>query len=134
MGKLHDIQAPLPLDYKTDVMMNNRLLNTVRDADQCRLACRKPAETVQKVLPDLHFSLPLLKSSSSPLSVSTAVHTTDRRYLSAENWPQNFRKKAWFVCDHYKLFEKTIAFGSSRPKLLMHLKITTILTPSLPMP
>lgn len=54
---LQDIQASLSSGYRRDSILRNRLLNAVRDFEQCRLGRHRPADAFHDVVFDHHSSL-----------------------------------------------------------------------------
>lgn len=106
ISKLTDIQSSLPSEYRNDTILRNKLLNSVRDVAECRLAYHKPADTVQGVISDLHASLATSESfaGSSSLQQPISAHLVDRKYYHADNSRNNSRyrhegtNKKCFVC------------------------------------
>lgn len=98
--KLSDIQTSLPKEYRSEIILRNKLLNAVRDVESCRLAYHKPAETVQGVISDLHASIAAMKNSDSS-SPEPSAHLVDRRYIrngDDRNRGDPSRQKKCFVC------------------------------------
>lgn len=58
--KLSDIETSLPALYCNETLLISKLLNAVRDVEDCLLAYHKPVDTGQGVISDLHASLPTL--------------------------------------------------------------------------
>lgn len=95
--KLSDIQTSLPQDYRSETILRNKLLNSVRDVEACRLAYHKPADTVQGVISDLHASLATLKIENP----APSAHFVDRQYFRTNGDRRkggSNRQKKCFVC------------------------------------
>lgn len=79
--RLQGIQASHSLNYQSDLMLRNRLLNSVRDVANCRFDYRKPANTVQGVISGLYTSLCTTMNLLPTSPVHATAHVTDRRYF-----------------------------------------------------
>lgn len=131
---LTDIQAFLPKEYRNDTILRKKLLNAVRTVDFCRLAYQKPAETVQSVISNLHFSLAFASNVISPTTESSgnvgepSAHYVDRRYMgSLSSRPPTFKsnppnKKRCIVCKNKTLKSASEHRNLSFPMCYNYLK------------
>lgn len=55
LSALSDIKISLPVDYQSDIIMRNKMLNSIKVVDACKLACQKPVDSIQGVISDIHF-------------------------------------------------------------------------------
>lgn len=56
VSHLQDIQSGLTKEYHNEVILQNTLLNAVKDVDACKLAYFKPAPDLSGIIADLHAS------------------------------------------------------------------------------
>eukprot|EP00171_Calliarthron_tuberculosum_P004960 IDg4960t1 len=57
VARLQELQMCLPQEYRSELILRNRLLNAARNVEACKLAIQKPALTVQGVIADLQSSV-----------------------------------------------------------------------------
>lgn len=60
VNRLKDLQASLPIEYRSQAQFRDKSVNAARYVKAYRLACYKPADTVPGVISDLHSSLSTL--------------------------------------------------------------------------
>lgn len=68
VSKLSDIRSSVPNEYQSDIIMKNKLLNSIKNIESCKLAYQKPASTIQGVIADIYSAL---ATSLSTFSMST---------------------------------------------------------------
>lgn len=93
LNRLQDIQLSLPSEYKNDTIIRNKLLNSVKDVESCKLAYFKPAPTLGGVISDLYASVATMKKAERSLF---DAHFVERRYHRP--FDKRRKKKACFVC------------------------------------
>lgn len=97
--KPSDIQSSLLTEYRNETILENKLLNAVKDVKNCQLAYHKPTDAVQGVVSDLYASLATLKTRSNE-ATAFRLSAKDRR-LARSKTPKpssaNSPKKG-FVC------------------------------------
>lgn len=99
--KLSDIQSSLPIEYRNETILKNKLLNAVKDVKDCQLAYHKPADTVQGVISDLHASLATLKTRGTEATAfEPSANFVDRRLVrnKPSKPPSTSSSKKCFVC------------------------------------
>jgi len=95
--RLQEVQACLPTEYRSALILRNRLLNATRGVDACRLAIQKPSPTVQGVTADLqsavqgHVASPSSHQIAGSSNVSALI--VDRKYKRSKN-----SKRKCYVC------------------------------------
>lgn len=94
--KMADIQFSLTDEYRSDKIFRDKLLKTVKDVDEGRLAYQKPADTVKGVISDLHASLATCKRTetcSSNKNSGLNINYVGRKYVSRHlNDRSDYRK------------------------------------------
>ena len=131
--RLQELQICLPKEYRSDVILKNKLLSACAGIDECRLARQKVASTVEGVIADLHTSISTASTSSSqdtPNDLLTALFTTTRKRVGnfTRSPPTN---KTCYVCGKFGCYsskhstEEKLAALRKRPKVsermsLMH--------------
>lgn len=56
-SRLQDIQSGLKMEFHNEMILQNKLLNAVKDVDSCKLAYLKTAPDLPKIIADLHVFL-----------------------------------------------------------------------------
>lgn len=104
LTRIQDIQLSLPKEYRNDVLLKNKILNAVKDVEECKLAYYKPADSINGVIADLHSALATASAAKTTTVTTTTppIHTSrptteayyvDRRYHNKRN-----NKKYCLVC------------------------------------
>lgn len=73
--------------------------NPLHDVDQCRLACRKPAEIVQREISDLNSSIFFIKIKLKFVVFFSSLPHYRQTLFSAEKRPPIFSKKCVYKKD-----------------------------------
>lgn len=94
--RMHALQSGLPGAYCNDEIFKNKLLNAVKDVEECRFAYFKPASTVEGLISDLHSSLAIEPSPQS--SPALNAHFVDRRYKGQRGRGSNRSVLHCIVC------------------------------------
>lgn len=120
--RLSDIQVSLPPEYHNDTILKNKLLNSVKKVEACRLAYQKPAETLQGIISDLHASVATVRTSdlSDPV-----VHYTDRHYHRRH---QGKKGKFCLVCKKQGCWSTNHSTSERLAALKKHKQIRQFLT------
>lgn len=95
---LKTYKHPFWLNIEKILILRNRLLNVVCGVDECLLAYHKPAETVHRVICDIHSALSTVPKRASVLFITPIAHITGRRYYSAEHRHKSNKEKKCFSC------------------------------------
>lgn len=74
VAQLQELQTCLSKDYKPDVILRHKLLNSCKDIDEC-LARQKIAPTVERDIADLNISI--ATAPESKLTVKSTAFITD---------------------------------------------------------
>lgn len=106
LSRLTEIQYSYPPDYKSNVILQDKLLNTIRNVPECQLVYRKPADSFQVVMSVFHAALETYPKTSTVVSQSRTeiiyAKCFDRRYMiNTPGQSSNFRnanKKKCIVC------------------------------------
>lgn len=96
VSRMHALQSGLPNAYCNDEIFKNKLLNAVKDVEECRFAYFKPAETVEGLISDLHSSLAIQPTSS--VSPALNANFIDRRYKGQRGRNQSNNNLQCIVC------------------------------------
>ena len=86
VARLQKLQISLPKEYKSEVLLKNKLLSACADVEECRLARQKVSPTVEGVIADLHTSIATSKSFDKPSkfgdasALLTALITERKRF------------------------------------------------------
>lgn len=97
VSKLQDTQSLLPSEYKSEEILKNRLLNSVKDIEACQLAYYKPASTLQGVISDIHASLAItsikIQDGADSFFVDRTFHTRNQKKHN-----HKLKDQVCFVC------------------------------------
>lgn len=83
ISRLQDLQTCLPIEYRSDRVMENKLLHATVRIEECRLVQQKVASNVEGVLPTfvtsfLQILLQIMKTNR--MLYLTALFTNRRRF------------------------------------------------------
>jgi len=97
IARLQELQLCLPNDYRSDVLLKNKLLSACDGVEECRLARQKVAPTVEGVIADLHTSISTSASSSisnlgDTRAFLTALYTERKKMCPKQNLALFVRK------------------------------------------
>lgn len=103
VARFSDIKVSIPRAHRQDNILRDKIFNALKDVNTCHLAYQKPAETLLRIISDLHASVATKITDacrvSDPLS-----NFADRRYQLKEITRENNGKgrsvsfaELWFV-------------------------------------
>lgn len=99
ISHLTDIQSALLDEHHPKNILKNKILNSINDVPQCKLAYQKPANTIHGVIPDLHSALATSTTTSSadqsPQRDNSHLLYAERQLHRSPYQPsQNFRNSS----------------------------------------
>lgn len=108
---LSEIKLSLPVEYQSDVIMRNKILNSIKDINACKLTYQKSTESIQAVISDIHSAL--AKESNN---INESVPSNFELYYSDPRMNRNFDQ------NKYENFQTTEELSTNEKTLLYLLK------------
>lgn len=103
IARLQELQICLPKEYRSDIILKNKLLSACAGVEECRLARQKVAPTIEGVIADLHSSISTSTDSDAKPdnilntnALLTALFTERKRFKRKP--PRDKKAKKCFVC------------------------------------
>lgn len=85
ISRLQDIQSSLLVEYKSDEILKDKLLNDIKYIDAFRLAYYKAVQTLQGLISDVHASLAAMTPCVPSHLHAPNAHFLDRKYKGNQN-------------------------------------------------
>ena len=100
IARLQELQECLPEEYRSDIMLKNKLLSAVAGVEECRLARQKVSSTVEGVIGGLHNSIEsTLGEKPDKSNTFTTALLAERRRVRRNSMTHNKNKgKLCYVC------------------------------------